>query len=208
MNQYQPLSSVWYGNDAELLEQVLNFYPRSPPETIIDTTFNKGRFWKGSERKIISVDIDPQYNPDFVCNNSDMPFLDSYADVLIYDPPHLTDCDTQNSSKIWKDRFGLTSNFKGDNICSTFDPFMKEASRVLKPEGMLFCKITDGVHNHRFQWNHIDLIESGKKFGFTACDCIIKARKVSMTSSKWQKAHHARRYHCYWIIFRKSNRCE
>ena len=29
MNQYQPLSSVWYGDDAGLLKQMLNFYKRS-----------------------------------------------------------------------------------------------------------------------------------------------------------------------------------
>ena len=34
---YAPLDSVWYGEkDAELLEQLLCFYPRSEPRLILD----------------------------------------------------------------------------------------------------------------------------------------------------------------------------
>jgi hypothetical protein len=25
---------------------------------------------------------------------------------------------------------------------------------------------------------------------------------------RWKKAHHARRHHCYWLVLRKSDKCE
>jgi hypothetical protein len=43
-SDYQPLPSVWYGTDAELLEKMLRFYPKSSPALILDATVNVGRF--------------------------------------------------------------------------------------------------------------------------------------------------------------------
>ena len=41
---YQPISSVWEGNDTDLIETMLKFYASIPPEPILDATYNKGRF--------------------------------------------------------------------------------------------------------------------------------------------------------------------
>jgi len=46
---------------------------------------------------------------------------------------------------------------------------------VLEPEGILFAKIADYVHGHRFQWAHVDFIRAAVAVGFTACDCIVKS---------------------------------
>src|SRR5258705_2234948 len=73
---YQPLASVWHGTDAELLEKMLAFYPRKPPELILDATVNAGRFWEGSPRKVVGMDIDARHRPDVVGDNRRMPFKD------------------------------------------------------------------------------------------------------------------------------------
>jgi hypothetical protein len=73
---------------------------------------------------------------------------------------------------------------------------------------VLFCKIADYVHGHRFQWAHIELINAAIEVGFTPCDCIVKIRKGPITDPRWKKAHHARRQHCYWIVLRRSSKCE
>ncbi len=66
------------------------FYATIPPEPILDATYNAGRFWKGSRRKVISMDIDPPYNPAIVGDNRKMtgvPF--AKFGVVVYDPPHV-----------------------------------------------------------------------------------------------------------------------
>ena len=55
--QYRLLPSVWQGEDAELLEVMLDFYPHMPPQLILDATVNAGRFWRGSQRPVIGLDI-------------------------------------------------------------------------------------------------------------------------------------------------------
>jgi hypothetical protein len=207
---YQTLPSVWDGTDAVLLERMLDFYPRSRPQRILDATVNMGRFWVGSRRPVVGLDIERQVRPDVLGDNSRMPFRDSSFDVVVYDPPHVPN-QGQDRSKDFNLRFGLvlkSSAENGYNFSHLYPPFVREAYRILEPEGILFCKITDYVHGHRFQWAHIDVIRAATEVGFCACDCIVKVRTGPIMSPRWKTAHHARRHHCYWLVFRKSDKCE
>ena len=68
VNAYAPLFSVWTGEDRNL-ERMLAFYPTIEPEPILDATYNAGRFWKGSTRNVVSMDIDPQHKPMILVDN-------------------------------------------------------------------------------------------------------------------------------------------
>ena len=207
---YQPLPSVWDGDDSELLELMLNFYPRCEPKLILDATINRGRFWIGSKRPIIGLDINSRYRPSVIGDNMQMPFKANSLDVVVYDPPHIPN-QGKDQQKDFQDRFGLvlkSPKENGYNFTHLYGPFSQEAYRILKPEGILLCKITDYIHHHRYQWAHVELINAASKVGFKPCDCIIKIRKGPIIDPRWKKAHHTRRHHCYWLIFRKSKKCE
>ena len=88
--KYAPLSSVWEGSDGALLERMLTFYPSIPPEPILDATYNRGRFWKGSARTVISMDINPKLKPMIVGDNRTMEGVeDASFGCVVYDPPHV-----------------------------------------------------------------------------------------------------------------------
>lgn len=208
--RYEPLPSVWEGEDGELLEAMLSFYPKQPPLHIVDVTMNVGRFWRGTSRSVIGLDIEPKVRPTVLGDHLALPFRDNSLDVVVYDPPHVPN-QGRDRQKDFTSRFGLvvkSSRENGYNLSHLFAPFVSEAYRALAPDGLLFAKITDYVHNHRFQWAHLDLVTAATEAGFTACDCIVKVRKGPIVDPKWQTAHHARRRHSYWLIFRKSGRCE
>jgi SAM-dependent methyltransferase len=208
--KYEPLASVWFGDDAELLERMLSFYPRSEPRKILDATVNRGRFWRSSSRPVTGLDIDPACKPDVLADNTNMPFRAASFDVVVYDPPHIPN-QGRDKTKDFNSRFGLVLRSPKENgytFSHTFPPFLKEAYRVLRPEGVLLCKITDYVHHHRYQWAHIELIEAARSAGFIPCDCIVKIRKGPIVDPRWKKAHHTRRQHCFWVVFRKSKKCE
>lgn|SRR5487761_995974 len=210
MPEYAPLPSVWFEEDAELLEKLLDFYPRRKPNRILDATVNGGRFWRGSKRPVIGLDNERSHCPDIVSDNTAMPFRDRSFDVVVYDPPHIPNQGKDNE-KDFHTRFGLgvrSSKEKGYTFSHTFPPFTKEAYRVLADEGILLCKIADYIHHHHYQWAHVDLIQAARDAGFQPCDCIVKIRKGPIIDPKWKIAHHTRRQHCYWLIFRKSKKCE
>lgn len=207
---YHPIPSVWTGEDHALLELMLDFYPRRRPRLILDATVNAGRFWIGSSRPVVGLDVNRAYQPDIVGDNMGMPFRDGCFDVVVYDPPHIPN-QGKDKSKDFNARFGLVVKSparNGYNLSHLYQPFASEAYRVLKREGVLFCKIADYVHNHTLQWAHIALIQAANSVGFRACDCIVKVRKGPIVDPKWQVAHHTRRQHCYWLVFRRSERCE
>src|SRR5579862_2770927 len=210
VSEYSPLPSVWPEDDPELLERLLQFYPRKPPKLILDATMNFGRIWRGSKRTVIGMDLLSKYRPRLVADNTKMPFGAEVFDVIVYDPPHIPNQGRDNQ-KDFNDRFGLVFKSPKENgytFTHTFPPFLKEAWRVLKDEGILLCKITDYIHHHRYQWAHVEFITAARSIGFTACDCIIKIRKGPIIDPKWKVAHHSRRQHCYWLVFRKSDKCE
>lgn len=207
---YQPLPSLWDGEDSELLERMLAFYPRKRPGKILDATINVGRFWKGTRRHVIGLDVNPRHRPTVVGDNTQMPFQSESMEVLVYDPPHVPN-QGKDRQKDFTTRFGLgpkSSVENGYNFTHLYTAFAKEAYRVLKQEGVLLCKIADYIHNHRLQWAHIEMVNAAAAVGFQPCDCIVKVRKGPIVDPKWQVAHHARRQHCYWLVFRKSDKCE
>lgn len=205
-----PLESVWEGADSELLEKLLEFYPRRAPKRILDATVNGGRFWRGSRRPVIGLDVERAHKPTIVGDNTRMPFREQAFDVVVYDPPHVPN-QGKDKSKDFNTRFGLVLRSSKETHYSfshTYPPFLREAYRVLKPEGILLCKISDYVHDHQYHWAHVDLVQAAQAAGFRPCDCIIKIRKGPIIDPKWKTAHHSRRRHCYWLVLRKSEDCE
>lgn len=208
--KYEPLPSVWEGEDSDLLERMLQFYPKTQPKRLLDATANSQRFWRANGRPVVAMDIELRYRPEVLGTSLCLPFRAEVFDVVVYDPPHIPN-QGQDKQKDFRNRFGLGLKSAAEtnyNFSHTFPPFVKEAYRVLEDEGILFCKITDYVHNHRLQWAHIDLVQAATAVGFLACDCIIKVRKGPIIDTRWKVAHHARKHHCYWLVFRKSKRCE
>lgn len=211
---YAPLSSIWEASDGELLDAMLEFYPSIKPDPILDATYNVGRIWRGSRRKskIVSMDIDPQYGPDIVADNREMKGVRANRfGCVIYDPPHVGPQGRDKSVKRFDVDFGATMKCGKEHdwtLSYLYPPFLEQAKRVLKPEGILFAKITDMVNSHRSRWPHCDFMRMAEEAGFTVCDLIVKVRKGPMMSTKWKNAHHARKRHCFWIVCRNGDSCE
>ena len=209
---YEPITSVWTGSDSDLLDMMLDFYSAIEPDPILDATYNTGRIWGDSNRPIVSMDIDPRFEPDIIADNREMPGVpDEQFAVVVYDPPHVGPQGRDKSSKRFDVDFGATmvcGKEQDWTLSYLYPPFLQQALRVLKPEGLLLAKITDMVNNHRSRWAHCDFMRMAEEAGFTVCDMIIKVRNGPMVSTKWKRAHHARKRHCFWIVCRKSSRCE
>jgi ParB family chromosome partitioning protein len=212
LSRYEPLSSVWEGTDGDLLEKMLKFYATISPEPILDATYNTGRFWKGSTRQVVSMDIDPRYNTMIIGDNREMADVKPNAfGTVIYDPPHVGPQGRDKSKKRFDVDFGATIECGKEhnwNLSYLYPPFLQQAKRVLKPEGLLLAKITDMVNSHKSKWPHCDFMRMAEEAGFTVCDLIVKVRNGPMVSNKWKEAHHARKRHCFWIVCRNGVSCE
>ena len=203
---YNAISSVWEGTDSELLPQLLGFYPVIGANPILDATYNTGRMWRGTGFRPVSMDIDPQHNPDILSDNRVMDGVadDSFA-VVVYDPPHVGPQARDKSTKRFDVDFGATmpcGREQNWSLSYLYPPFLEQAKRVLMPDGILLAKITDIVNNHRQRWAHCEFMAMAEDAGFVVCDLIVKIRRGPMKSTKWKRAHHARKRHCFWIVCR------
>ena len=206
------LESVWIGKDNGLLDAMLDFYAATASR-IIDVCCNERRMWKGSlwASKVTYYDRDARVAPDVVCEWSALPDAPGTVDVLVYDPPHMpVAAASEKSMQRFAKDYGLHGSVKADNIESLHAPFLKEAARVLKDDGLIFAKIKDYVHNHRYQWNLAMFNEKVREAGLTPCDLLIKRDPCggNLKSGRWLKAMHAKNTHCFWVVVRKSHRCE
>lgn len=205
------LYSVIEGRDPDVLDSLFGFY-RRPEGKVVDLTCNRRKMWKGlCTENVVFCDIDPSVKPDVICDCSKTPFNDSEISVIVYDPPHLPSAaGTDTSLPSYVADYGLKHTVSADNISSIFEPFLVEAKRILVNDGLVFVKLSDFVHNHRYQWTLVDFINAVQKTdGLTATDLIIKRDPCAgnLKSGKWIKSHHARRAHCWWIVVRKG-KCE
>ena len=209
----RPTSFV-QGRDKDVIPVLIRIHAVKEPR-ILDVTHNKGVMWKGTPFAPVTFDINPDVNPDHVGDFRDLSrFAEGSFDVIAFDPPHLpAAAASANSSGIEREQYGLTEHGdyrQGDNVSPAFEPFLRETRRVLGPKGIVIAKIADLVHNHRYQWQHVDFINAARHVGMTPCDVVIKADPcaANLKSSKWESVKHFRRAHCYWIVVRNSKRCE
>jgi hypothetical protein len=166
--------------------------------------WSKCSYIKENGFNVIACDIDESNPVNVVADFFNLPFANDSIDLLAYDPPHLPN-DVSNNH-IYKLRYGITSEGRGrdgDNVSGIFIPFMIQAKRVLKSGGVVAAKIIDIVHNHKKQWQSVDLILSGKEVGLTPDDMIVKIqRSRPMMSGKWKNQFHFRNNFSYWLVFK------
>jgi hypothetical protein len=209
----RPLSLV-VGRDKDVLPVLFGIHAPAAVD-VLDCTFNKGVMWKNSGlAPSVTSDLDPSWGTDLVADFRNIPLPAASLDVIVFDPPHLPAAAASvNSSGIYRRKYGLDEHGdwrQGDNINPVFVEFLVEAKRLLRPDGLVFAKIADFVHNHRYQWQHVAFVAAVEAVGMTACDLIVKADPTSanLKSSKWQRVHHFRRAHTYWLVVRNSTKCE
>lgn len=205
-------TSVWEDSDSKLLPKMIEFYSKLPGTPILDATFNAGKMWKGTGIRPVTMDMDPQYGTDYVCDNQVMPGVPDYHfGVVVYDPPHCGDNGRDKSTKNFDGIYGCNQTClkeQGYTLSHLYPGFLTQAKRVMLPEGIVLAKITDQVNSHRSRWAHVDFMVMAEKAGFTVCDLIVKVRKGPMMSSTWNHMRHARKRHCFWIVLRNGRSCE
>ncbi len=205
------IESVFMGTDRQLLPILFDFYAPDARE-VRDVTANRRKMWVGVSltANVRWYDSDPETAPDVVCEWSNLPDLTGSVDVLVYDPPHLPKAAASAASNTQMvASYGLARSCHGDNISALHPSFLREAKRVLRKNGVAFCKLKDFVHNHRYQWTLADFVGQVRAAGLTPCDLVIKRDPCggNLKSGRWKKAHHARNCHCWWVIVRNGG-CE
>jgi protein gp37 len=206
LDSFQPFETVPW----QFLDELIALYCDKPEPDILDPTCNKRRMWGKSEHlkseKFITMDLNPDVNPDVVGDNTNTPFDDNSFDLIVYDPPHTGD---QRKSKTdFASKYGIGISTKNPetgkwgNLFHTYEPFLKEAKRILRSEAILLVKLADVTHCAKFQFATAEFYSVAEKFDFELLGKYVLPRKGVIIDPKWKKASHPRQNHCTWMAFK------
>lgn len=197
-------------SDSEIIENLLRIHAPRRPLKGLDSTFNTGKIWKSFDfskntLRLFTMDINPEMDTDYTDDFMEMKYIrDDNFDLLVFDPPHLPG-KSEGASDKYRSEYGIIEATPGReklNVNGFFRPFLKQAKRVLKKDGIILVKLCDLVQGRRYQWQHIDFINACWEEGLIPCDMAIKTRRSLLNSSKWKNQYHLRKSHSYWIVVR------
>lgn len=202
------IRSVSY-DQAEIIRNILRLHV---PEGKIDCdpTFNTGAFYNGTgiDPPPLRFDIQPQAESVLYADACHLPLEDGSISCEMLDPPFLATRGNslmQGAGNRINRRFGVYPDEK--LLHRFYREAIREAYRVLKPEGILIFKCQDKVSSGRQYMSHVFVMNTAVETGFYPLDLFVLLAKNRLTAD-WQARNqkHARKFHCYFWVFKKCDR--
>lgn len=198
------ISSINYSQD-EIIKNILSLHCEGK-EIECDPTYSKGVFYKKIKRPIYTFDINPQDELTIKADCRNLPLTNESINIMMFDPPFVIGSgpslnNTDSSQSIIQKRF---SGFKtGNELFKFYRESLDEFYRVMKKKGILIFKSQDVVGCGKQWLSHVEIINYAYKIGFYPKDIFILNAKSRIISGKVKKQQHARKYHSYFLVFKK-----
>ncbi len=192
-------------SQEEILSWISRLYLNEQPFEL-DATYSKGVFYQSGELPQPSkrFDLFPQIEGVELADCRYLPLEGSSIYSMILDLPFLA---TQGVSlkteegNLMVRRFGVYPNEKA--LYELYQAAMREAWRLLKPQGILVMKCQDKVSSGKQYMMHCDIYQWAKDLGFIIEDLFVLLAKTRLVAGWQRNQKHARKYHCYFWVFRK-----
>lgn len=198
-----PIIRSVYQSNAEALTAIESLH--CPEGFECDITFGNGGFWKGRKRPKKCFDITPLQAHVIEACSMNLPLKSASLSNAVFDPPFLTYVKNGRDHKDGAVR--MTAKFGGywtyNELETHYRGTLKEAMRVLKPDGKLIFKCQDIIHNHRMHCTHANVINWAALEGMRLLDLFILTASHRMPGPQKGKQRHARIFHSYFLVFIK-----
>lgn len=198
------ISSISYSQD-EIIKNILSLHCNGG-NIECDPTYSKGVFYKNIAQPTYKFDLYPQNSETVKADCRHLPLNNASVTTLMFDPPFVIGSGPSLSNavkgqSIIQKRF---TGFKsGEELWKFYRESLDEFYRVIKPEGILIVKSQDVVASGKQYLSHIEIINYAYKIGFYPKDLFILNAKSRLISGKVKNQQHARKYHSYFIVFKK-----
>jgi hypothetical protein len=200
-SETKPLIRSYSFDQVSIIRSIIELY--IPAGRIdLDPCYNRGGFYKSGEIPVpyYKFDIDPIYGA--VGDSRNLPFQNKTIKSVIFDPPFITY--SGNVKDKMTNTFGSFRTYKDlhEMYCSSFQEFY----RIMLPAGILIVKCQDSTIGPAFvSIVTKSVINPCEELGFKQIDMFILLSKQRIENrTKTQRM--SRKYHSYFVVFRKKGK--
>lgn len=189
----------------EILTDILALY--HPSGIDADVTYSKGQFYKSGEvlPPRMKFDVAPQTSDTVQSDSRRLPLGAESLGCVVFDPPFVVTQGpslSENKGNIIARRFGYFQSER--ELFEYYRDTLRELFRVLEPNGILIFKCQDKVASGKQFLSHNYILNMAAEQGFYCEDIFILTAKQRLISPKHKNQQHARKYHSYFLVFRKN----
>jgi tRNA G10 N-methylase Trm11 len=204
--------SAYQAGNADVFPRILTLHV--PVGSVIaDVTWGKGVFWQKVNRSKYTVHAtDLQSGVD--CR--DLPYNAASLDCVVLDPPYMEGLFRKDTGHLagagthraFREHYSNGEATDGgpkwhEAVLDLYFKAGREASRVLRDNGVLIVKCQDEVSANRQRLSHVEIINEYESIGFYTKDLFVVMRTNQPGVSRLKKQVHARKNHSYFIVFVK-----
>ena len=193
------IKSVMY-SDRDVLWAIRKLY-LNEENFDLDPCYSTGKFYEDLERPKLKMDKTPQL--EGVIENdivNGLPLESNSIKGIVFDPPFMFGTHGQTKNNIMTKRFTMFDTW--GELESMYKKSLQEFHRVLVKGGILAFKCQDYTDS-KTTLTHCFVHNWGLEIGFKAEDLFIMAFKGGRVWNSNLTQKHARKYHSYWIVFKK-----
>ena len=221
------IRSIGY-NQHEILYNIMQMHNNGKPFDC-DPTYSIGNFYgkfniakTNGETTEIEIPA-PKYKFD-VCPQVEgvekieplgkLPLEDNSIDSICVDLPFVISCGPsmntpdvdENGNKVKNNLISrrFASYYPVAELLKSYKHFLKESYRVLKEDGILVWKTQGTISGSKFLVSPYYSRLIAESIGFDSLDEFILLAKNRLVSGKINKQQHARSFHSYFLVFKKS----
>lgn len=188
------------GSQSEILNNILKLY--CPQGFDLDPTYSKGIFYKSVPEPRLKYDIAPQIAGVTQADSRNLPISGNALNSIVFDPPFIGGTVGDGKPGIIKTRFGYYRNVP--ELWAFYRKSLDEFYRILQIDGILVFKCQDTIESGKQYLSHIEIINYAYSIGFYPLDLFVLVAKNVLVSPSQLKQQHARKFHSYFLVFRKA----
>lgn len=164
-----------------------------------DASYSTGRIWRNLPAPHLKFDLAPQARGVIGADAQALPLANESLNSIFFDPPFVVG--PPAAPGIMRDRFSCFQSVA--QMFAVYQNALGEFYRVLKPRGILVFKCQDVVDSGKQVWSEFEIMRRALDLGFTREDKLILLRENVVMSPNMEHQQHARKNHCYFLVFRK-----
>jgi len=184
-----------FENQDDLLKEMVSFYSKGSID--FDPTYGNGNFYKKTGIRVFEYGDLKLPGKHFVDSTA---LKTSGFESIMFDPPFIPG-ESPKKTGIINNRFGWFRTIK--DVWEMYELSLMEFYRVLLPNGILYFKCQDTCNSGKQWWSHVWIINKAQEIGFQLEDLFILVAKSRLTDPRWKTQRHARKFHSYFLVFRK-----